>query len=852
MLKRTVNIFSNIKDSVANSTTTLEEFLLGVKNGKWQSEIETLRTEYATNGKSDRYTLLKNKLQNISISGTFEGKRANANAVDHTGVIQVDIDGVDDVQGAFKKLCSSPYIAFAFISPSGAGVKAGLRIEQDFSIHKDVHKQAKEFFSIKGWDDSVKDPARVCYVSYDENVYINNSAELFKCMPKKKLPKKNIAKLTYYNDSVTEKWANQLFDSAYKIITEASEGELHSSRLKAGQLLGGGVAHGLFSADDIMYKMESIVEQNTRLNIATAMKDIRDAANNGFKNPLDPPDYVKRSREKKQKQRDLVVSAVGVDKAPEELTKTETVALKDCFFKLLGKTDGHIAIFAYHIGQPLLFSDVGKKDLLKIAPLHYWETLYKKSDDGPVLWDEAISDITHDGFVGNYNPDVIRGSGVWIDEERIVVNTGSGILLDGKTIPYKLFKTDYLYIEGKQLNIEMRAPLVASESIKIFRVAKYLPFYNEFDRRLFFGWIASSIICGGLDWRAHLWLTAPAGSGKSYILDNVVKKLLGSMAIYPQGEETTEAGIRQRIKGDAIAVVHDEAEGETESGRRNTQKKLVLARQASSDSESKIMKGTLDGQGSSFSVRGSFLFSSTTSPEMRRADESRTTKIELMKPSSTNEKVRTSEFKKLKLAVYEVLTEEFCAGFRERLISMVGVIRKSVATYTDVLSLYVDGQRSADQLASILGSAYALESDTPVTKSDAELWCKMQNWEDCDQENIPEHEKCLQTILSLIPKSKEFEDTIGELLENPNSNAPKLLRQYGIVSKDNGVWIANNNHNLKQLLHSTPYFDTYKTELMRIDGVLGFKTPIKINGLAQRGFILPSSKIEHTTEIMEF
>ena len=40
------------------------------------------------------------------------------------------------------------------------------------------------------------------------------------------------------------------------------------------------------------------------------------------------------------------------------------------------------------------------------------------------------------------------------------------------------------------------------------------------------GWIALAPICGAMQWRPHVWLTASAGSGKSAILDRFIGILL--------------------------------------------------------------------------------------------------------------------------------------------------------------------------------------------------------------------------------------------------------------------------------------------------------------------------------------
>src|SRR3546814_8012987 len=75
------------------------------------------------------------------------------------------------------------------------------------------------------------------------------------------------------------------------------------------------------------------------------------------------------------------------------------------------------------------------------------------------------------------------------------------------------------------------------------------------------GWIAIAVICGALNWRPHVWLTGSSGSGKSWLLDNVIRPLIGAIAVYCQSN-STEAGIRQTLATDARPVLFDEAESE--------------------------------------------------------------------------------------------------------------------------------------------------------------------------------------------------------------------------------------------------------------------------------------------------
>ena len=54
-------------------------------------------------------------------------------------------------------------------------------------------------------------------------------------------------------------------------------------------------------------------------------------------------------------------------------------------------------------------------------------------------------------------------------------------------------------------------------------------------------------------------LVGAAGTGKSWMLDNIVKRVMGNIAL-SVSSKSTEAGIRDNLGGDIRPVVFDEAE----------------------------------------------------------------------------------------------------------------------------------------------------------------------------------------------------------------------------------------------------------------------------------------------------
>jgi hypothetical protein len=845
MLNENVCLFRGVDDTSVDTVVPLGSVLAGIRDGKWKTEIEYMRKLNVDSGKK-ACDPIKKSLTAFTMSGIFSEKRSSDMLKNHTGLVQIDIDDCEDIEAVRGRLQADRHIAFVFLSPRGTGIKAGLRIPKNCD-QAEAHNQAKAYFGINGWDSAVKDPARICFVSYDENLYVNENAEEFRPIEKKSVPKKNIGKLPYIEDDLQRRWANELFDSAYKMISESADGDKHFQRLKAGRLLGGGVAHGLFSESEVLGEMERIVSGYTRLPIEKAMKDVVDGVRQGQSEPLSPPKYIEFRAKMQQKVVSDYKNKTGQEATYQEIiTDKSSVELGNLFFRVLGKMDGKLYIHPYNIGQPMHFNDFKKQDLIKFAPLHYWESVYG-GENGTVSWDNAISDITHSCTdAGYYNAESVRGRGVWIDNGRTVINTGKSIICNGVEHKYQQFSdTEYIYTEGYPLKINVSKVATKEQAQKLLQIANLLPFKKDSHKHLFIGHIISSIVCGGLAWRSHLYLTAPAGSGKSWIMENIIRRILGNFAIYPQGEESTEAGIRQNLKADAVAVVHDEAEGETESGKRNVQKKLVLARQSSSESIAKIMKGTVDGVASMYTIRSSFMFISTALPKMRRADESRWTIVELKRKDPLKAMEEQRIFKALEALVREVITEEFCESIRARSIALVDVIRENASVFASVLPQYLSSQRSADQISTMLAGAYSLESDTPITAEKAELLCSGMDFEDeitLDEQS--EELTCLHTIMSCVPHG--LESSIGDMIVGAlgdDNYSDKELRKYGIAVFDRKVFFSTSKSNtmMTRLLDGTPYKDTYIREISRITGAERHDKQVKCYGVPMRGVTVPSS-----------
>ena len=134
---------------------TIGEVLEMIRTGFWKTPVACVSGKYATTyktavdeGNADpaaaakRASMaLKKKLPALTPSGRFE-KRCEAGIIEHSGILCLDIDHNLERE----KINSSPNVQFSFRSPTGSGLKAGIRIRPDPSTHARSFLAAQKYF----------------------------------------------------------------------------------------------------------------------------------------------------------------------------------------------------------------------------------------------------------------------------------------------------------------------------------------------------------------------------------------------------------------------------------------------------------------------------------------------------------------------------------------------------------------------------------------------------------------------------------------------------------------------------------------------------------------------------------
>lgn len=156
---------------------TLEKALDRIKNGKSKEFIKHIRTL-----DKDGYDREKKKLPCICFNGEFKERSKNG-LINHSGLMVVDFDKYPDKATMLQQLESlktNKHFITLFISPSGIGIKGLIKIPKcDALTHERYFKAFNKEFQLDYFDISNCNVDRVCFESWDAEIYINYEAELY-------------------------------------------------------------------------------------------------------------------------------------------------------------------------------------------------------------------------------------------------------------------------------------------------------------------------------------------------------------------------------------------------------------------------------------------------------------------------------------------------------------------------------------------------------------------------------------------------------------------------------------------------------------------------------------------------
>lgn len=510
-------------------------------------------------------------------------------------------------------------------------------------------------------------------------------------------------------------------------------------------------------------------------------------------------------------------------------------------FRVLGYNKGEYYYYPFGTRQIVRLTAPAHTmaNLLQLAPLDKWEAKYKDSDGKLMAKHQTIAlqaadfltklATTRGVFV---EESLIRGAGCWIDDGRVVLHCGDTLFVDGQLVPFNHMSSEYTYVAARKLMRPASEPLDNHQARKLRAICEAITWENPLSGTLLAGWLVIAPICAALSYRPHIYITGEAESGKSTVMDKIIKPVLGKMALCLDGG-TSEPAVRQQMEDDARPLIYDEAEPSP-----NMQDVIMLARKATTGSVVKKF-----GQ-PTFKARFCACFSAINPPVNKTADESR---ISFMHLKKNRRSTAMEEYQVLLDMIDETITPDFSERMIARTLENMNALIGNIRVFQKAVRLSIGGARASQQIGTMMAGVFMLGSTKIATDEQALEIVKRFSWSDhtiIDDQGDPI--RLVQWIAGSLIRTRAGEThSIGDMVQtivrkDEHMNiADKQLRHYGIAVKGNRVEIASRSQNLARLLKETDWQEKWSRTLADIPGAEKLKIAYFAPGIKTSAVSLP-------------
>ena len=280
-----ITVYKDVKNTTEPHYVNVKFILDRIKSDYYKNKIHEIR------GCKDDYNkrTLKASLPSVCFSGRFK-KRTDADIIKHSGLVILDFDHVANLKGFKASICADKYTYAAFISPSGDGLKVLIKIPAIIKDHE-FHYMAliKKYPTL---DATSRNLSRVCFVSYDSELYFNPDSEIF--TDKVDKVKKETKIVIPCNDNILND--HKKIGIACDIIRSSTDGNKHHNLIKASRLMGGFIGGGLVSEMEGVRTLELEINMKSPSDFKAACKAIRAGIEYGKKDPIHEKNYKERSQ----------------------------------------------------------------------------------------------------------------------------------------------------------------------------------------------------------------------------------------------------------------------------------------------------------------------------------------------------------------------------------------------------------------------------------------------------------------------------------------------------------------------------------------------------------------------------
>ena len=264
-------IFTSIYEKGNPVQITVPQALQRIKIGASRTTVEQVRS-------GDK--VKKMKLPAVLFSGEFSS-RVDSGIKEHSGYIVLDFDKVD-VDSVKKFLARDEYIYSCWVSPSGNGVKALVKISHP-KRHRDHFRALVRYFDSRyglDLDESGINISRACFESYDPDIVIKTTCQKFGKFVTEEKFEAPIQEATPQHTDYDK------LNIAARMVRRAEEGEKHNVLIKAATLCGGYIAVGKMEEEEVVRVLSREISKRDIDSMDSAITAIREGIEHGKTRPI--------------------------------------------------------------------------------------------------------------------------------------------------------------------------------------------------------------------------------------------------------------------------------------------------------------------------------------------------------------------------------------------------------------------------------------------------------------------------------------------------------------------------------------------------------------------------------------
>lgn len=324
-----VSLYNNATNVTAPKYFEIDKILDSIKSDALKNKILQLRLH-----KYDKVlkSTIKQSLPSICFSGKFN-KRCKEGIIKHSGFAIMDFDHIENILEFKAKMCKDEYTYAAFISPSGDGLKVLVKIPAEIENHEAYYLGLIDKYP--SLDAVCRDISRVCFASWDPELYLNKDSKIFNT----KGLKKTVDNEVFPPLPSTINTDFKKMQIVLELIRNSKDGEKHQNLIRASRLAGGFVAGGLAEETEAVRLLEKEINKKDIVDFKGACKTIQDGIEFGKKEPVIEDNFKDRLKQ-------IIKEDIIIEDAPaRDVIFLEDVREKIVFSYLNGTSRGETTHF---------------------------------------------------------------------------------------------------------------------------------------------------------------------------------------------------------------------------------------------------------------------------------------------------------------------------------------------------------------------------------------------------------------------------------------------------------------------------------------------------------------------------